>query len=147
MQILNGKMLRGRPLHVDLAATKEEVAARKAASRSSHSKPDRRNRTEGCSIFIGNLSFDMDEDTLKEMVDDIVGPGLFTSINLPVERDSGQVRGFAHVNFRDEATAQRAVQELDGVQVLDRVMRATLSYSQQDRMRSAASGDMAHDRR
>jgi len=58
------------------------------------------------------------------MINDVLGPGLFVQVRLAVERDTGKMRGFGHVDFKDQVAADRAVNELNGMQVMGRQLRA-----------------------
>ena len=47
----------------------------------------------------------------------MLGPGLYTSVRLATDRDTGRMRGFGHVDFKDDGSAEKAVAELNGLQV------------------------------
>ena len=61
---------------------------------------------------------------MKEMVDDVLGPGLYTNVRLANDRDTGRSRGFGHIDFKDGESADRAIAELNGLEVLGRELRA-----------------------
>lgn len=79
------------------------------------------------SVFIGNLSFEVDEQTLQEMLTDVVGEKSFQKVHLARDRETGRPRGFAHVTFPDVAAAKRAIQELDGLEMIDRPLRVDMA--------------------
>lgn len=79
------------------------------------------------SVFLGNLAWDVTEELLKEMLDDVVGKGTYSTVRLAVDRDSGRPKGYAHVDFNDAESAERAVAELNNLEVLKRQIRADLA--------------------
>lgn len=116
---LNGISLLGREIRVDHAMRKEDMPARPAsAGRSNFGGGSKEN-----SVFIGNLSWDMTQEIMEEMIGDILGQGLTSNIRLATDRETGRPKGFAHVDFKDAETAERAVSELNGLEVLGRQLR------------------------
>ncbi len=61
-------------------------------------------------LFVGNLPFDVTETDLRELFAP-VGP--LSYVFLPVDRDSGKRRGFAFIEFGDEAKAAEAVRRFN----------------------------------
>ena len=61
-------------------------------------------------LFVGNLSYDATEAELREHFGS-VGP--VTYCYLPVDRETGRPRGFAFVEFGDDAHAQEAITRLN----------------------------------
>ncbi|HEX7085008.1 MAG TPA: hypothetical protein VF198_01490 [Vicinamibacterales bacterium] len=61
-------------------------------------------------LFVGNLSYDATEAELREHFGS-VGP--VTYCYLPVDRETGRPRGFAFVEFGDDAHAQEAINRLN----------------------------------
>ena len=59
-----------------------------------------------------------------DMVNDVLGPGLYNNVRLAIDRETGRQRGFGHIDFKDAETAERAVKELDGLEVMGRQLRA-----------------------
>jgi RNA recognition motif-containing protein len=57
------------------------------------------------------------------MLDDMLGPGLYTSVRLSVDRETQRSRGFCHVEFINKDAAERAVSELNDLEVLGRQIR------------------------
>jgi cleavage stimulation factor subunit 2 len=85
----------------------------------SFSKPQSEN-----SVFLGNLAWDVTKEIVEDMLNDIVGPGSFTRVRLAVDRETGRPRGFGHIDFKDSETAERAIVELNGMEVMGRQIRA-----------------------
>ena len=61
-------------------------------------------------LFVGNLSYDATEAELREHFGS-VGP--VTYCYLPTDRETGRPRGFAFVEFGDDAHAQEAISRLN----------------------------------
>ena len=108
LEKLAGCELAGRALRVDIAQRREDRPKRQ---QSKHS------------VFVGNLSWDIDTTFVEDMLDDILGPGSFVSVRLATDNQTGRIRGFGHVDFKDSETAARAVIELNGMEVLGRQLR------------------------
>merc|ERR1712086_1142419 len=68
-----------------------------------------------CKLFVGSLSFDTDEDGLREFFSDC---GVIEDVFLPTDRYSGRKRGFGFVTFADANAAAAGVakdqMDLDG---------------------------------
>jgi cold-inducible RNA-binding protein len=64
------------------------------------------------SIFVGNLGFDATEGAIRELFE---AHGTVGRINLVRDRDTGTPRGFAFVEMANNAEADRAIAELNGV--------------------------------
>ena len=62
-------------------------------------------------IFVGNFSFGVDENSLREFFSKV---GQVVSVRIMKDKMTGRSRGFGFVEFSDAATAQRAIQECDG---------------------------------
>jgi len=61
-------------------------------------------------LFVGNLPFDVTEADLRELFAP-VGP--LSYVFLPVDRETGKRRGFAFVEFSDEAKAAEALRRFN----------------------------------
>ena len=62
-------------------------------------------------LYVGNLSFHTTEDQLRGI---FASYGQIDSVNLVTDRNTGQSRGFAFVEVADDASAQKAIDELNG---------------------------------
>lgn len=61
-------------------------------------------------LFVGNLSYEATEAELREHFGTI---GTVTYCYLPTDRETGRPRGFAFVEFGDDAHAQQAIERLN----------------------------------
>jgi RNA recognition motif-containing protein len=68
----------------------------------------------GKNLYVGNLSYDTTEDTLRTL---FAEQGEVESVNLITDRYTGRSRGFAFVEMATEEEAQKAIGELNGRQV------------------------------
>jgi RNA recognition motif-containing protein len=87
------------------------------------------------SIYLGNLAWDVTEDLVKEMIDDVLGVGLYDTVRLATDRETGRHRGFGYVDFKTADGAYSAVAELGGLEVLGRQLRADLARPRDARPR------------
>lgn len=71
-------------------------------------------------VFVGNLSFKTTRDELNELLSEA---GEVVSVHLPVERETGRLRGFAFVEFATAAAADNAIRLFDGREVGGRRLR------------------------
>nr|CAI5854789.1 unnamed protein product [Callosobruchus analis] len=81
-------------------------------------KPD-----ESKAIFIGNLSFDAEEEELWKLFEPC---GVISSVRVVRDSRTGMGKGFAYVNFEDSDAVQLAL-EMENVKLKDRVLRISLS--------------------
>ena len=61
-------------------------------------------------LFVGNLSYDTTEAELRQHFSSV---GQVSYCYLPVDRETGRPRGFAFVEFTDDAAAQQAISRLN----------------------------------
>jgi RNA recognition motif-containing protein len=78
-------------------------------------------------IYIGNLSFQASENDIKEVFAEY---GEVSRISLPVDRETGRKRGFAFVDMADEASEDKAIEELDGAEWLGRQLKVNKARPQ-----------------
>jgi len=62
-------------------------------------------------IFTGSLSYDLTENALKELFEEF---GEVTSCKIITDRDTGRSKGFGFVEMSDKASAQEAIEQLNG---------------------------------
>ncbi len=68
-------------------------------------------------IYVGNLSYEVTENELQQLFEEY---GAITSVSIITDRDTGRSKGFGFVEMEEDADAEKAIQELDGVSVNDR---------------------------
>jgi len=71
-------------------------------------------------LYVGNLPFQAEREDLL----DLFGPyGEVTQCSLPVDRETGRKRGFAFVELADAAAEQKAINDLQDVEWMGRMIR------------------------
>ena len=74
--------------------------------------PDRRGDDgKDRKVFVGGLNFDADEAQLRQ---DFGKYGDIEDIYLPTDRETGKLRGFGFVTFRDARDADEAAANMNG---------------------------------
>jgi nucleolin len=76
-------------------------------------------------LFIGNLAFEMSDKDLNTLFRDIRN---VVDVRVAIDRRTGQPRGFAHADFVDVESAEKAFEALQGKEAYGRSLR--LDYSQ-----------------
>lgn len=61
-------------------------------------------------LFIGNLPYSVDEEALHELVSEFATVG---EVTMPIDRESGRVRGYGFVDVADAAEAQSVIENLN----------------------------------
>jgi len=84
-------------------------------------------------IYVGNLPFTTTDAEIRTLFS---AHGAVDSVSLPVDRDSGQPRGFGFVEM-SQADASRAIQNLNGTNLGGRSLKVNEA---QDRPRSGGGG-------
>jgi RNA recognition motif-containing protein len=83
-------------------------------------------------IYVGNLSYNTTEDTLRRMFAEY---GEIESINVIMDRETGRPKGFAFVEMSNDRAAQSAISALNGKSVDDREIKVDKAKPQADRPR------------
>jgi cold-inducible RNA-binding protein len=84
-------------------------------------------------IYVGNLSFDVDEAALKGA---FAAHGEVSSVRLVSDRDTGRPRGFGFVEMPQAAEAKAAIEALNGQDLLGRALTVN-----EARPRTGGGGD------
>ena len=72
------------------------------------------------SIFVGNLPFRAEQEDVAELFAPF---GDVANCSLPLERDTGRKRGFAFVELADPDSEDRAIEALQGAELMGRPLR------------------------
>jgi cold-inducible RNA-binding protein len=81
-------------------------------------------------LYVGNLSYDTTEDTLRTLFAEY---GEVESANLITDRYTGRSRGFAFVEMATEEGAQEAMRGLNGKEVDGREIKVDKAKPKRDR--------------
>ncbi len=93
------------------------------------------------SIFVGNLSWEATEKIIDDMITDLIGPNLVNKIRIGIDKITGKVKGFCHIDFKTSEAAQKAIKELNEIVLLGRNLIAAKARSPPIKMRSLESNN------
>lgn len=65
-------------------------------------------------IYVGNLSFKIEEEELKEIFEEY---GEVTSVKIITDKFSGRSKGFGFVEMSDDEQAKKTIEELNNSEV------------------------------
>jgi RNA recognition motif-containing protein len=72
------------------------------------------------SIYVGNLSYKVSQEDIKQTFAEY---GTVNRVQLPTDRETGKLRGFAFVEMSSEAEEEAAIAALDGAEWMGRDLR------------------------
>jgi cold-inducible RNA-binding protein len=82
------------------------------------------------SLFVGNLSFSVTEQSLRSLME-TYGP--VERVSIMTDRDTGQPRGFAFVDMTNDADAAKAIGALNGKDLEGRTLSVNEARPKTDR--------------
>ena len=119
ISIFNMQNFEGRRLTVQHTIQKARLEGRRQqATREPHAPTK--------TLFIGNMAFDMSDRDLNNLFRGIKN---VVDVRVAVDRRTGQPRGFAHADFVDVESAEKAMAELADKEVCGRYLRVDFSTS------------------
>jgi RNA recognition motif-containing protein len=71
-------------------------------------------------IYVGNLSFQAEREDLLDLFGQY---GEVRQCSLPLDRETGRKRGFAFIELSDDAAEQKAIDDLQDVEWMGRMIR------------------------
>lgn len=74
-------------------------------------------------LFVGNLAFSTTKEELEAAFSAF---GTVVEVKIPIDRDTGRVRGFAFVTFETQQAAEKAL-ALDGTELNGRSIRVNVA--------------------
>jgi len=75
-------------------------------------------------IYVGNLSFDAEVEDLQILFGEY---GPVRKCSLPLDRDTGRKRGFAFVEMTNDTDEKKAIDDLQNVEWMGRMIRVNLA--------------------
>ena len=90
------------------------------------------------SIYVGNLSYQVGEEDLKQVFAEY---GTVTKAQLPIDRETGRVRGFGFVEMSSDAEEQAAIEALDGSEWMGRSLKVNKAKPKEERGSGGRGGD------
>lgn len=88
-------------------------------------------------VFVGNLSFDTNEETLRDAFAQF---GEVVEVRCIVDRDTGRSRGFAFVTMGTAEQARDAIAGIDGSSIDGRSVRANEAEERRDNRGGGGGG-------
>lgn len=82
------------------------------------------------SIYIGNLPYQVDEEAVKEVFAEY---GTVSRVQLPVDRETGRMRGFGFIEMSSEAEEAAAIDALDGAEWMGRDLKVNKARPREER--------------
>lgn len=89
------------------------------------------------SIYVGNLSYQVEQDDLRRVFEEY---GTVKSVQLPVDRETGRVRGFAFIEMGTEAEETAAIEALDSAEWMGRNLKVNKAKPKENRGSSGGGG-------
>lgn len=89
------------------------------------------------SIYVGNLSYEVREDDLKQVFSEY---GTVKSVQLPMDRETGRMRGFGFVEMGTEAEEAAAIEALDTAEWMGRNLKVNKAKPREDRSSFGGGG-------
>lgn len=79
-------------------------------------------------LYVGNLPFDTTKETLEGAFSAI---GQVSEVHIPIDRDSGRMRGFAFVTMASASAAANAIERMNGAMLDGRALRVNEAHERQ----------------
>ncbi|MDB9528992.1 RNA-binding protein [Oscillatoria sp. CS-180] len=88
-------------------------------------------------VYVGNLSYQATEDDLQEVFKEY---GSVKRIQVPTDRETGRMRGFAFVEMDKEEEEDAAIEDLDGAEWMGRTLKVNKARPRTERRPSGNRG-------
>lgn len=82
------------------------------------------------SVYVGNLSYEVTQDTLKAVFAEY---GSVKRVQLPTNRETGQMRGFGFVEMSTDEEETAAIEALDGAEWMGRDLKVNKAKPREER--------------
>lgn len=92
------------------------------------------------SIYVGNIPYEVSKDDLSNVFAEY---GTVKRVYLPLDRETGRVRGFGFVEMENEADEDTAIETLDGAEWMGRTLRVNKAKPREN----SNSGDSRRNNR
>ncbi|QMS88232.1 RNA-binding protein [Nostoc edaphicum CCNP1411] len=81
------------------------------------------------SIYVGNLSYEVKEEDLRHVFAEY---GTVKNVQLPIDRETGRVRGFGFVEMESDAEETAAIEALDNAEWMGRSLKVNKAKPKTD---------------
>ena len=95
-------------------------------------------------LFVGNLPFTTSEEDVRTL---FVQAGEVTSVALIKDRDTGRSKGFAFVEMKTQAEAEKAISMFNGYRIGGRELTVNIARPREERSSGGGGGYGDRDRR
>ncbi|MGD1871481.1 MAG: RNA recognition motif domain-containing protein [Mastigocoleus sp.] len=82
------------------------------------------------SVYVGNLSYEVTQDNLNAVFAEY---GTVKRVQIPTDRETGQIRGFGFVEMENESEEAAAIEALDGAEWMGRELKVNKAKPREDR--------------
>ncbi|WP_445247187.1 RNA recognition motif domain-containing protein [Microcoleus sp. OTE_8_concoct_300] len=89
------------------------------------------------SIYVGNLSYEVTSEDLTEVFAEY---GTVSRVQVPMDRETGRMRGFAFVEMASEAEEAAAIAALDGAEWMGRDLKVNKAKPRENNNNKRSSG-------
>lgn len=89
------------------------------------------------SIYVGNLSYEV---TSEDLTQTFAEYGTVKRVQVPMDRETGRMRGFAFVEMETDAEEDAAIEALDGAEWMGRDLKVNKAKPREDRKSSGGGG-------
>ncbi|HEY9821772.1 MAG TPA: RNA-binding protein [Candidatus Sericytochromatia bacterium] len=89
------------------------------------------------SIYVGNLPFSASQEDVSSIFAEY---GTVKSVQIPTDRETGRVRGFAFVEMETDAEETAAIEALDGAEWMSRELKVNKAKPRTERGSSDGRG-------
>ncbi len=89
-------------------------------------------------IYVGNLVYDVTTDDLQEVFAEY---GTVSRVYLPVDRETGKMRGFGFVEMSSDEEEAKAIETLDGAEWMGRQMKVNKARPKEEDSGGGGGGD------
>merc|ERR1712225_10389 len=124
-----GSMIDGREANVDFSTPRSDAPPRDRAQSRAQAYGDSQNPPSD-TLFLGNLSFDADENTVGEAFGE---HGTVINVRLPTDMETGNPKGFGYVTFSSIDDAKTAFEAMTGADIAGRPVRLDYATPKPDR--------------
>ncbi|MBC5797907.1 RNA-binding protein [Sphaerospermopsis sp. LEGE 00249] len=82
------------------------------------------------SVYVGNLSYEVTQEALTSVFAEY---GTVKRVQIPTDRETGRLRGFAFVEMGSDAEETAAIEALDGAEWMGRGLKVNKARPKEDR--------------
>lgn len=86
------------------------------------------------SIYVGNLSYQVRQEDLEQVFGEY---GTVQRVQVPTDRETGRMRGFAFVEMGTEAEEDAAIEALDGAEWMGRDLKVNKAKPRENKPASS----------